>query len=174
MKKFGILLLPLLFLTACGDDSQKDVIFEMTYQVNFEIPAGLNTIEDHYFQFKNINSTLDSLLVFHGFTRDDITTINPKTARFTSLFADEEYDFIHECSMYLFQGAANSEIYEAFWRTEIPLNTRDFLDMPGTLLDATDFFLEPKFNLEWRLDTRTITPTFLTTRADFTFVVRGK
>lgn len=172
-----VLLLPVVLILGCmgcNGDNEKDVIFEMTYRVDFEIPAGLNTIEDHFFPFRGVNSILDSLLVFHGYTRDDISTINPRSARLTSAFSGEDYDFVQEFSTYLFLGETNNLGHEAFWRNEVPLNTRDILDIPGTLLDAKEFFLEPKFNLELRFDTRLVTSTFTTTQAEFVFVVRGK
>lgn len=174
MKKIFLFVLPILLFCACRGDNQKDVLFEMPYRVDFEIPAGLNTIEDHYFQFKNMTSLLDSLLDFHGYTHDDISVINPKTARLTAQFSGEEYDFVYEFSLYLYSGETNPETHEAFWRTEVPLNTNGILDIPGTLLDATEFFLDPRFNAELRFDTRTITSSFVNTQADFTFVVRGK
>ena len=166
------LLLPLLWL-GCKEDGAKPILFEMTYRVDLEIPAGLNTIEDHYFQFKRINSLLDSLLSFHGFTREDISSVNPKTARLTAAFAGDEYNFIRELSLYLFVDEVNGRRSEAFWRPEIPLNTGEILDVPGTLIDGKDYFFEPRFNIELRLDTRDFTNTFIETRLDFTFVIRG-
>ena len=166
--------LPVLFFASCDGEEQKDVIFEMAYRLEFEIPAGLNTIEDHYFVFRNNTSTLDSLLSFYGYEREDISAINPKSARLTSLFSGDEFDFLHEFSLYLFKDENNNQAHEAFWRTEIPLNTGTIVDIPGTLLDTKDFFLEPKFNAELRFDTRKTTTTFVATRIDFVFVVRGK
>lgn len=174
MKDLIVLVLPIFLLMGCRGENEKDVLFEMSYRVEFEIPAGLNTVEDHFFPFRDIDSTLDSLLVFHGYSREDISTVNPKTARLTSIFDGDNYDFIHEFSLYLFNEETNDLSHEAFWRTEIPLNTRDVLDIPGTLLDGTAFFLEPKFNAELRFDTRLITTTFTSTQAEFTFVIRGK
>ena len=174
MRKLFLFVLPVLLFCSCRGDDEKNVLFEMPYRVDFEIPAGLNTIEDHYFQFKNMDSLLDSLLVFHGYTRDDIGVINPRSARLTSLFSGETYDFVFEFSLYLFNGEVNLETHEAFWRTEVPLNTDGILDIPGTLLDATEFFLEPEFSAELRFDTRLVTNSFVNTQADFIFVVRGK
>ncbi len=169
-----VLFLLVLGCSACKKDNQKDVLFEMTYRLDFEIPAGLNVVEDHFFQFRNIESNLDSLLSFHGYTREEIGTINPKSAQLVSVFSGDEYDFVQEFSIYLYDGQKNNLIYEAYWRNEIPFNTGSLLQVPGTLLDATDFFEEDKIHIEARFDTRTTTTSFVNTRMDFTFVARRK
>ncbi len=173
MKKL-LLLLVLPFLGfACKEDGQKSILFEMTYEVDFEVPAGLNTIEDHFFVFQNQTSILDSLLKFHGYTREDISEVNPQIAQLTSIFSGEEYDFVRELSLYLYVDEVDGRRSEAFWRPSVPLNTGGILEIPGTLINAQDFFFEPKFNYELRLDTRQFTDTFIGTRLRISFVVRG-
>ncbi len=176
MKKLlFFLLLPLLIGSCRKGDEQGPVLFEFTHRLDFEIPAGLNTIEDHFFVFRDQISNMDSLLSFNGYDRESVSRITPQELRMTALFAGEEYDFLREVSLYLFVNETNGRRSEAFWRPEIPLNTRGLLQVPGTLIDAKDFFFDDagKFNMELRLDTREFTETFIGTRMEVTFFVRG-
>ena len=157
----------------CTKENQKQVLFDMVYQVDLEIPAGLNTIEDHFFVFRNVTSTFDSLLSFHGYTREDIGEVNPKSVQLTALYAGEEYGFVQELSLNLIDEDNNGFRSEAFWRNEVPFNTGGILEAPGTLINAKSFFLEPQFDFELRLDTRQFTDTFISTRLIFSFVVRA-
>jgi len=177
MYRISVYLIPILVMLCCSGcrkDNRPDVIFEMTYRMDFEIPAGLNTVEDHFFQFRNIESNLDSLLSFHGYTREDIGSINPQGAQLLSSFSGDEYDFVYEFSIYIYDGIQNDLAYEAFWRNEIPLNTGRLLQVPGTLIDAKDFFEGDKIHIETRFDTRTTTTSFIESQLEFTFAVRKK
>ncbi|MEL6635188.1 MAG: hypothetical protein AAFW73_02495 [Bacteroidota bacterium] len=175
MKKLSILLLLPLLIGSCKDDRELGpILFELTHQVDFEIPAGLNTIEDHFFVFQDRLSNFEAQLDLSGFRREDISRIDPQELRLTAIFAGEEYDFIREVSLDLFVNEANGRRSEAFWRNEIPFNTRGILQIPGTLIDAKDFFLDDeRFNMELRLDTREFNDTFIGTRLEVTFLVRG-
>ncbi|MEL6866623.1 MAG: hypothetical protein AAFP19_19510 [Bacteroidota bacterium] len=167
-----------LLVASCKKD-QEPVLFEIPYQVDFEIPAGLNTFETHIIEVNNIPSRMEESLNARGLTVEDIQRIDPKSARLSNLLADGTYDFIREASIELFIPRAvplpnnrDSLITEVFWHPQISTNTGIDLDVPATLSDAKRLLTKERINIRVKLILRDFSPTFLSTRMRLEFAVR--
>ncbi len=167
--RYFLLAFATLLLANCSKDD--DVLFTIPYQLNFSTPAGLNPIETHYFEFFNIPSRMDSILVARGMTKEDISRISPKSAELTSLFSDGEYGFIREATIDLFE-SGSTVFREAFFHPEVPSNTGSRLSLAGSLIDANQNVSAEKFNIRvgWKL--RTIAPTSMEHILRFTFAIK--
>jgi len=164
--------LAILLFPACdGDDTIE--LAEIPFQIDFEMNAGLNTIEDHFFEIRNISNVTQQILDAQGISNDQILRINPKAVRFFVMFDDTELGFIRECSITLFSDNVGRRS-EAFWTNSIPFNAGPDIDIPGTLIDASDFLDQDRINVEVRLDTREINSRSISIRMDMTFTVRGE
>lgn len=168
----AILLLTVLSCSSCKEP-ELDVLAEIPFRVEFEIPAGINVFEDHFFPFEGLQNTYDNVLAARGVDPSRVQRINPATARLVVLFENKPLAFIRELSVYLSSDQVGRES-EAYWTPEIPFNTGDQLNIPGTLIDASDFFAEDLINLEVRLDTREVPSSFLQVRLDMTFNALGE
>ena len=157
-------------MVSCKKD--QNILFEMNYPVNdFAINAGLNPFEVHYFEIRNITSNADSLFSFHNVNKTSISSIQPKAARLSSIFASSDYNFIANIEIRIFENDPDN--YNVlFYRDNVPLNTGKDLDLIPLGVDIQDYALKENFGLVIRMELRDITPEFIESRLNFSFSVQ--
>ncbi len=158
---------------SCKNDDDTIELAQIPIRVEFEIPAGLNTLQDHFFEMTNVGNPFDQVVTSLGINKDDIVRISPQSAKFQVLFDDSPLSFVQECSVKLFHDNVGRRS-EAFWTNQIRFDQGSFLDLPGTLIDAADFFDQSRLNFEVQLDTREINSQFITMQMDLIFSIRGQ
>ena len=165
MKKlFPLLFVTLLFANCKEEDT---VLFEMAYQAEFTIPAGINPFERHYFYIRDI--PVGSYLSANGVTADDLQSINPGTARLSTIFSGtSSYEFIREVSIRIYTDDEDNW-KEVFWRNQIPLNQGEDLDVFGTLIDARHYFGNQRLNIIVVMDLQGAPQQTTETRLTFNF-----
>ena len=162
----------LLLLTAsltqlgCLDDEVKPG-FDMIYSVDFTLPAGLNTVERHYFEFYDVETDFQAYLAGQGYTLEDIERIEPTGAVMYALSGDSDYGDIFEVSVQVFNG--QQSYVEAFFRQDVPPNATDEVNMLPTLANFKEYLEKPTMQLRVRLDLRQITSFTTDTRLDMSF-----
>ncbi|NNE28535.1 MAG: hypothetical protein HKN16_02795 [Saprospiraceae bacterium] len=173
--KFYFAALSMVLLLGCQgcDEEPLNLLAEIPFRVEFEIPAGINIFEDHFFQFPNLPNNYQNILTQQGIDPSRVKRINPASTRMSVQFDNTSLSFIREASLYLFSDQVGRQS-EAFWTPEIPFNQSDILNIPGTLIDASDFFEESWINMELRLDTREVPSSFINVRLDILFHVVGE
>ena len=166
---FLLLILPVLF-GSCRKDP--NVLFEMDYPNNdFAIAAGLSPFEVHYFTLHNIRTNSDSLFSFHNIDPNNITQIQPRSARLSALFASSDYNFINKIEIRIFSD--NPDNYDVlFFRDDVPFNTRRDLDLVPNGVDVQRYLKKDRFGLIIRLELRDISPEFMESRLDIQFAVQ--
>ncbi len=165
MKQFTLLLATVLLFANC-DKKDENVLFTVPYQVEFEIPAGLNTIETHVFEISNIPTRMDSLLSAFNIDKSTLKSIDPRDAKMRVTLGGLDYSFIREIEVYVFDQTFDKQI---FFHNQVPLNAGGELPIIPTLVDAQDFLLQDKFNLRIELQLREFPSRFIPTRFNFSF-----
>ncbi|MEM6320239.1 MAG: hypothetical protein AAF960_21400 [Bacteroidota bacterium] len=160
-------LLPLLFATCRGNG----LGFNMTYQRDFEIGAGLGVFDTHVFELNGISTNKAAFLATNDANESDITAINPREATLSLNFADADLAFIQEIVVEIFN-RNNLAGREIFFRDEIRFNTGTQIDLIPSLPDIQEFLQEDEFNVRIEMRLRDISPRFLETRFDFQFFAR--
>lgn len=163
-----IILIGLLFSNCNKNDN--DVKFEMAYEREFTIPAGLNAFETHYFVIRDVQ--IGSYLTANNVSAADLISINPGRARLTSKFSGfADYSFIREVIVQIFTDDEN-DAREVFFRTAVPLNTGESLDILPGLADVKDYFGNTKFNLFVILNLQAVPQQTIETRFTFSFLAK--
>jgi len=162
-----LLMLPILFSTCKGDG----LGFNMTYQRDFEIPAGLGVFDTHVFELNGIPTNKAAFLSTSGANESDITAILPREAELSINFANVDFVFVGEVIVEIF----NQEDFvgtEVFYRDEIPLNTGRAITLFASLPEIGRYLTGDEFNIRVELRLRDISPQFLDARLDFQFFAR--
>ncbi len=171
MKYIGMICLVALLFTNCKKDDE-DILFDMPYFVDFEIPAGLNPFTSHYFFFDDIPSFADSILSKNNISFSDLKAINPKIARLNSLISGQaDYDFIQEISIDIYEKDQNKSL-EVFWHPQVDNNVGSTIGIPANLPDVKRYFDADQFGVKIRLVLRNPSPEFISSRLEFSFVAR--
>ncbi len=161
----------ILAITLCsGCKNEPDVLFEMAYEREFSIPAGLNTIDTHYFYIRDVS--IGSYLSANNVTPADLIAINPGSARLSTKFSGlTDYSFIRDVSVGIYTDD-ESNAREIFWRPTVPLNTGEDLDILPTLIDVKGIFENTKFNIYVKLNLQASPQQSVETRFKFSFLAK--
>ncbi|MFK7979467.1 MAG: hypothetical protein AB8G86_05770 [Saprospiraceae bacterium] len=162
-----VLMLPIIFST-CRDNGPG---FNMTYQRDFEIPAGLGVFDTHVFELNGIPTNKAAFLSTTGANENEITAILPREAELSLNFANVDFVFVGEVVVEIFTREDNVGI-EIFYRDEIPLNTGRSITLFPSLPEIGRYLDGDEFNVRVELRLRDISPQFLETRLDFQFFAR--
>jgi len=168
MKKIFPFLLVLFFFTDCKKDPE--ILFEMAYERDFVIPAGLNTFQTHTIYLQNIS--IGSYLSNNNVDPADLAAINPGAARISTIFSGiSDYSFIRNVSIKIFTTDENNA-REVFWRPTVPLNTGEDLDIIPTLIDAKQFFENNRFTLAVKFELQAVPQQTVESKLRFSFLAK--
>lgn len=149
MKKYFLLLISILLFTQCKKDKSD---FELTYNANFEISAGLPP-----FPFQNVDITIPNFnveqrLAAEGFTADDITTATTRALQFDIINSTADFSFLQEAIMEIrADGLPQIEIgYLDF----VPNNQGASLDLIPSLPDVQEYLTQNSFTVIFKMAPR--------------------
>ncbi len=150
--------------------NQLDGLFEMESTQSFVLPAGLNSVESHFFRIEKIPSSLPAQLKSRNLKLDDINRIQPKEFTFTSLESNSQYSFIQDVTINIYSRLNNTKKEIAFL-DPVPPNTDKVIHLFPTLVDVKDYMSEEFYNVEIRIRVRGFAPRSIQTRVDLIFEV---
>jgi len=143
---------------------ENNVLFEMAYEANFEIAAGLNTLDEHNFVIPNIYIDTAQKWGAHNTNSSKFSAITPLSLRLSNVSTSRGYEFVDIASV-VFVDATNPSIsVEAFYRDPVPLNTGSDLELIPTLANFKTMFMKNRININVRLRLRNPSPEFINTR----------
>ena len=163
----AVLILP---TQSCKDDQARE-LFELTHVMDFDIPAGLNTFDTHFFLIPQVNTIVDDQLAATGLSEEDIGSIKPKFCRFSTIFEDRDLDFIRLIEIRVIDRFDTDIQREVFYLDPVLANTREVIrPFPG-LADVNDIISSPSFAVEIRLRFRYPPPETFEMRLSMDFGV---
>lgn len=165
-----ILLVVALCSSSCNKDKRNE-LFVMTQEMEFEIRAGLNVVETHFFVQPATASTYKAFLELSGFDESVVATIEPKFADLTTAFGDVDLDFVRYIEIRVFDSFDVDYQREVFYLDPVLPNTRGTIyPFPG-LSDVKGIVTEPAFGIEVRLIFRYPPPSTFNMRLSLDFAV---
>ncbi|MCB0657867.1 MAG: hypothetical protein KDC57_17095 [Saprospiraceae bacterium] len=171
MARWLWLVIGMYLFSGCRKDEVSKAIFTVESTTSFTIPAGLNTVETHYFLVENIPSSLNAQLKSHNLTLDDLTKINPLQCRLIALDGSPTYQFIENISVRIYT-KKNPTKREIAFMEPVPLNTGSNLQLFPTLIDVKDYLSSSVYSVEIRLRLRGFSSRTVDTRLDLAFEAR--
>lgn len=146
-------ILPLLFLAvltglSCNKDNDQVPGFDLLYQQDFVIPAGIGVFDVHHFQIRNISSRYLQTLDQQGKTDADVTGVLTAQAALNGVFGDADYSFIDKISLRIYNESDPTDYVEIAYRDPTPLEPGSSLPLIPSLADAKRFIKDPLFSLD--------------------------
>ena len=154
---------------SCGSGTEPAFFVDLDRE--FDIPVGLNTIETHIFQLRNVPNFLESGLIGAGVSREEITSIGPADARIVSAFGAIDWSFVSWVEIYAISRQDQSLRQRIFYIDSPDFNNRNEVLLFNTFADMKEIFEEDTFDLEVRLRFRTFVPTNIPARIEFNYAV---
>lgn len=171
-QKQNIFLLIIAFILVNGCSKDPHYLFEMGYQRDFEIKAGLNTVEEHNFVLNNFNVDTAGNIGSRGLTYSKVNGIFPSTMILQNISSGTALNFLYDVSV-LIVDRENPNVYlEAFYREPVPTDTGIQLDLIPTLADFKQILIKNNFNVRVKFRLRNNSPEFITARLIFKLGVK--
>jgi len=175
MKRLFYLLMGSLLLWQCNPDDNPNVVVVMEYPNEiFEIPAGLDPFESHYFIFNDVQTNSNFFL--QSVEQNQLAAITPGYARIRSLEGGTvRYDFIGEIVIRMCSEPVNSgdEVVqkcqrELFYRFPVPERAENVLNLiPNPNVNVKELMLQDRFSFVVVLRRlRGTSPQFIETRVE--------
>ena len=117
---FWSLLLLIISTFSCRKEDQAPG-FDMIYQQEFTIPAGIGVFQVHHFYLKNLATRYEQYLAQHGKTDGDITGVITSQAVLNGIFGDANLNFVDQVSLRVYDEANPSDYIEIAYRQPVPL-----------------------------------------------------
>jgi len=172
MKYILTSILVVLLSLSCNNNND-DRLFEMPLRdVNFDLPAGLNTLDAHYFEIKNIpTNTIDVFNTF-GANINNITAIEPGKATLINLFGASGFNFCGEIAVRMFSDNIETRT-EIFYLDPVQVDAGPTVNLIPSDVDLTEYLKEETVHIEIKFGRmRTPSPESMEVRLELDFNVR--
>ncbi len=162
-----------LLLTLSVSSCQKDeveFIDILTMLIQIEIPAGLNSIETHYFEYLDEPTRISAILQANNLTEDEISFIRPRSATLRSLATRERFDFIQQSFIEI--GSRSEDFIECYFVDRIPNNEDAVLDLIPNEVNMQSRMTEDFVNIRLAILTKRPSPSTFRAEMELTFFVQ--
>lgn len=144
MCRLGIsfvgLIVGVLLFGGCGPDD--DLIgIQMPYRYQFDVPAGLNPLNTHFFERSGLVTNASALL-----GNNEVGRIIPYTASLTSL-DNVDFGFIREIEVRVKDPDNPGLEIPVFYREELPQNTGRNINLIATQANITNILNKPSIDV---------------------------
>ncbi len=141
--------------------------FDMLFEQQFSIPAGLSVFAVHHFYLKNLSSHYTNLLSDNKKTDAEIKAILPIEAELSGVFGDASFDFVEEASVRIYLETDPTDYLEFAYRLPVPLDPGNRLPLIPGLGSVKKYASQDRFSVDVSLRLRKTTPDETTTRLSF-------
>ena len=153
-------------LLSCGKNDTNEV-FEYVQRVDFTIDAGLNTIDTYFFPFDPLTSPLMGKLEEFKLTFTDIAEVQPKSAEISSIFGDENLEFIRRISVRVHESNDVLNATEIFYSDPTPLKKSNTIRPFPNISEVKDIMINDFYGIELRLDFRYVIPKSIEMKLEY-------
>jgi len=153
---------------SCRKDDGLAPGFDMVFQREFSIPAGIGSQDVHHFQLKNIPSNWKQYLDQHGKTAEEITGVITAQASLGGVFGDADLGVVDRIFVRIYDESNENDYLEIAYRDPTPLGPGNVLPLIPSLADSKRFFTSPRFSVDVVVYLRGITQDQSDVRLDLT------
>jgi len=161
---------------SCKNDDRLE-LFELNFPpppIEFDILPGLNTFDTHIYSFSPIPTRYLERLAASGHSAEEVIAIEAKDASLSSLFGDENLNFISRVSIYIFDPFEPANKVEFLYLEPIPYKEKTTIRLFPGITDISDWVKEEFIGIEIRLNFREISPALTEMELEFDLRVLGK
>jgi hypothetical protein len=158
----GLVLIALTALSISCNGEEDKPAFTMAYEMDFDIPAGLNTFVNHVFPKGPLNTSIQN---FSGqFPLADIKSIRTIRATVSPVFSNTDFSVIDESIIDIFDPDDSNDLFEAAYTIQVPNRQLSTLELVPSLTNLQEVMIKDKFGLNFEFRLRTISTTNQTWR----------
>ncbi|MCS6928172.1 MAG: hypothetical protein NZM43_01625 [Saprospiraceae bacterium] len=142
--------------------------FDLLYEREFVIAAGLGPFVTHHFYFRDIPTRFQTLLRENGKTEADIQAVLTRQASLGGIFGDADFSVVEEASLRVYLESDPKGAIEAAYRFPTPIERSNTLELIPSLADLKRIVRNERFSLDLALRLRRNTPDEIPARITLT------
>ncbi len=160
-------LLIVLVSNSCRE--RQPILFELPIRLNFEVPAGLNPFERHFFTIRDVPTNLSNLRRQHNIDDNRALVIKPGSAVFSSIFQEVDFTFIEEIGISVYTGDDPDDDTDVFLTDFVPTNAGKNVNILPFDHDVADVLDVAEINFKVALRFRSPPPSFIEANIEVKF-----
>jgi hypothetical protein len=167
-KFFPALLLGFLMFSCSGNDRlfvQRQII------ENFQIPAGLNTIESHYFRISDVYLFYKETLQLNAQDATIPREVSGLRASIRNRFSGNDLAVIDRISIFAVNKLDRTDRVEIFYNENIPLNQTNEIRMLSNISNFYSYIKDGKVDLDVRVNFRGFLQSPAQVSLDLTYLI---
>ena len=171
-----ISLVAVMMAMSCKKDDRVE-LFQLRYPpppIEFDILPGLNTFDTHIYTFSPLPTEYLARLASSGYSDEEVISIEPKKAALSSLFGDEDINFINKVSIYVYDPFNPSDKVEFLYLEPVPYKSKTVIQLFPGITDITEWMKAEYFGVEIRLNFRENSPSLTEMKLEFDLRALGK
>jgi hypothetical protein len=135
-------------LWSCNKSDDQVAGFDLVYQRQLVIPAGISQFDVHHFFIKNIPTNYLNALQMAGKTDADVKTIITAKSNLVGVFGDANLNYIDQVSLRIYNEGDPDDYIEIAYRQPVPLEPGNELPLLPSLANYKRFMTDNRFSLE--------------------------
>jgi len=163
MKKYILIIIPVLFFIQCNKDKSD---FEIIYNTNFNIMPGISFLTTENIAVEIPNFNIQQRLAVEGYTPDEIARIDARSLRF-DIISGGDFAFLDRARM-MIRTDDLPEI-EIGYLEPVPDNIGSSLDLIPSITDVTEYVKSDIFTVVFKMDAKYSTSQILNVRVYLSF-----
>ncbi len=157
-----------LMLSITGCRKEPLILFEVAQRIEFNVPAGLNPFDKHFFILREVPTNLENLKSQFGVDENETLLIRPLQAIMSTQFQDLDLDFVEEVEISVFEEDPDDDRI-VFLTDQVPFNASKNIIIIPFEIDLAKRLETGKINYKVSLRLRTTTPTSFTGVINLTY-----
>lgn len=161
-----------LISVSCNKDRDTGPAFDMRYQHDFTLPAGIGPLVAHHFYIKDVPTRYQQLLTQAGKSDGDVFEIITSSASLDGIFGDADFGLVERASLRVYEGSDPTDYQEVGYREPVPLNVGNSLGLIPTLENVEGVMKGSRFSMDLVVWLRATTQQETETRLTLNFKAR--
>ncbi len=145
---YSFIVLATLFTTSC---SKTRTYVERNLTTNFEIPAGLNTIESFYFNVPDVYLFYNETIQNNGLSSLQKYEVSGSKALLKSRISGLDFSIIEKISVFAIEKNNPNNRTEIFYNEAIPFQNISELKLLSAISDMSPYIHDNKIDLQVRI-----------------------
>jgi hypothetical protein len=161
----------LIFVSTISCVKDTPVLFDVRLNTRIDIPAGLGTLETHYFTIRNVPTFFAQSANNVSVDPKEVSSIQSAKGLIMSTFSSEDLSFIDRISIYVISKTDPTKKREMYYLDFVPFNTNEEIRMLSATSELKDILSDETVDLEVRLNLREFNPRSISCTIDFGYSV---
>lgn len=144
-------------LWRCSPENNQ--LYDVRLEAPFTIPAGLNTIETHYFYVRNVPTLYSFWAKSNGIDTSDINSVLSSGGQIESAFQSIDFELINRVSVYAVSQNDPNFKREILYLDFVPVDIGNELRLLASTTQLKEIMQDELIDIEIRINLRQFTPT---------------